>query len=259
MRTIIKIAILNSPAIAAAIYGLAAGNLLAALFPPLLAAAGVAYYWLISRLYLKQIKLRPPPTSLKHLAHKTARTFGVKAEFAVTDDPLPRAFTAYVGPRRYIVAVSSGLLSILTSKEVEAVLGHELAHIKNRDFILKSFLNLYRFANIPLGQLFYATLSRDREYQADETAATLTGKYLELASAILKVASHEAQKEPPGIAKLSTHQLAQIFSEHPAPEARVKRLLKLYKTQKPKSEPQQKTAVKHARSKHRLENTCRIA
>ena len=128
----------------------------------------------------------------------------------------PNAFATGRNPQNAAVAVTEGLLQILDKKEVEGVLAHELAHIKNGDMLTMTmaatlagaismlahsllFMRSNRSSTNTLGSiiLFFlaplmATLiqfaiSRSREYAADELGATLTGAPLELASALRKI------------------------------------------------------------------------
>jgi heat shock protein HtpX len=54
-------------------------------------------------------------------------------KIAIMETHVPNAFATGRNPKNAVLAVSRGLLSRLTEPEVEAVLGHELTHIKNRD------------------------------------------------------------------------------------------------------------------------------
>ena len=54
------------------------------------------------------------------------------------DDGLPRALAAGRGPRGSVLAVSSGLLSAASPAELEAVLAHELAHVRHRDVVVQT-------------------------------------------------------------------------------------------------------------------------
>jgi len=87
------------------------------------------------------------------------------------------------------VVMSERLLSLLTQDEIEAVIAHEFAHIKNSDTLLKSLITAYRTV-LPLDptiRMIEAAFHREREILADETAAKITRKPIALASAILKI------------------------------------------------------------------------
>ena len=138
----------------------------------------------------------------------------------VMDSPQPNAFATGRNPRRGVVAVTSGLLQIMSSGELEAVLAHELSHIRNRDILISSVAAMLAAAltilarmafwfggggrdrNNQLGAiiaivamivapiaaiLIRMAISRSREYQADRSGVDLTGQPLLLASALGKI------------------------------------------------------------------------
>jgi len=145
-----------------------------------------------------------------------------KPKVAVVDSTAPNAFATGRGPGKSVVAVTRGLLTLLNEDEVEAVIGHEIAHIKNRDVLISTIaatiagaisylayigrLGLYLGAGedrrrsesaialllaailAPIAALIVQfAISRGREYLADETGAKITRKPLDLASALIKI------------------------------------------------------------------------
>ena len=130
----------------------------------------------------------------------------------------PNAFATGRSPETAAVAVSTGLLDLLTEQEVAGVIAHELAHVENRDTLimtvaatLASAISMFgNFAfffggnrNNPLGGLgvlmamivapFAAgivqmAISRTREYSADRRGAEIVGHPLWLASALRRIA-----------------------------------------------------------------------
>ncbi|HEX9865793.1 MAG TPA: M48 family metalloprotease, partial [Acidimicrobiia bacterium] len=134
----------------------------------------------------------------------------------VIDSPQPNAFATGRSPRKAAVAVTTGILSTLSSEELEGVLGHELAHVQNRDILIGSVAAMIGAAlslvarmgfwfgggdnrNNPLGaigavlsiiiapiaaMLIQFAISRTREFQADRSGAEITGQPLQLASAL---------------------------------------------------------------------------
>ncbi|MGQ9532319.1 MAG: zinc metalloprotease HtpX [Desulfotomaculales bacterium] len=145
----------------------------------------------------------------------------------LTPSPQPNAFATGRNPANAVVAVTQGLLQLLDRDEVEGVLAHEVAHIKNNDILIGSvaaalagaitmIANMLQwglmFGGIRsddeeggagvlglLGTLLMIVLapiaamlvqmaiSRAREYQADATGARLAGRPDGLASALLKL------------------------------------------------------------------------
>src|SRR5947209_7720353 len=132
----------------------------------------------------------------------------------------PNAFATGRNPAHASVAVTQGILNLLSDEELEGVLAHELGHVRNRDILISSiaatiagaityFAEIARWGMIfggyerdrdnrgggfgALLMLFLApvaagliqlSVSRSREYQADETGAHFTGNPYALASAL---------------------------------------------------------------------------
>jgi len=133
----------------------------------------------------------------------------------------PNAFATGRNPEHAAVAVTTGLMNILKPDELEGVLAHELAHIKNRDILISTIAatmagaistmaSMAQWAMIfgggrsdendrgggiigtiammilaPIGaSLIQMAVSRSREYQADATGATICGRPRSLASAL---------------------------------------------------------------------------
>jgi heat shock protein HtpX len=59
-----------------------------------------------------------------------------KPRVAIVDSAMPNAFATGRNPKHAVVAVTTGLLNRLSTPEVEAVLGHEMTHIRNRDMVV---------------------------------------------------------------------------------------------------------------------------
>ncbi|MFT4889867.1 MAG: heat shock protein HtpX [Halobacteriales archaeon] len=143
-----------------------------------------------------------------------------KPKVAVADNKTPNAFATGRSKNNAAVCVTTGILRTLDRDELEGVLAHELAHIKNRDMTvmtLASFLSTLAFIVVRWGWLFgggrrnrqggggiivailvslvvwilsyllIRALSRYREYAADRGGAAISGKPGALASALLKI------------------------------------------------------------------------
>ncbi|WP_226004927.1 zinc metalloprotease HtpX [Natrinema salinisoli] len=153
-----------------------------------------------------------------------------KPKVAVVDSKVPNAFATGRNQKNAAVCVTSGLMNSLEQDELDGVLAHELAHVKNRDMMvmtIASFLSTIAFMMVRWGAFFggghgrgrggggggivvailvslvvwiisyllIRALSRYREYAADRGAAAITGNPSALASALLKI-SGEMDKVP---------------------------------------------------------------
>jgi heat shock protein HtpX len=176
----------------------------------------------------------------------------------------PNAFATGRNPRHASVAVTQGILNLLSDEELEGVLAHELGHVNNRDILISSIAATLagaityaaRFALFfggdrderrggglsalvmmilaPLAaMLIQLAVSRSREYQADESGAHLTGNPYALASALSKLDAYS--KRLPMVATPSTAHLfiiqpllgmniGNLFSTHPPIAKRIERL-----------------------------------
>ena len=172
----------------------------------------------------------------------------------------PNAFATGRNPEHAAVAVTTGIMRILSDRELRAVMGHELGHVKNRDILISSIVAAiaaaismvafvsYFFRRSPYAMLvgwiiapiaagiIRSAISRTREYQADRTGAEITRDAASLATALEKI--HQGAKERPmeatPMAEATAHLyimnpfkaggIANLFSTHPPLEERVKRL-----------------------------------
>ena len=142
-----------------------------------------------------------------------------KPKVAIADSRTPNAFATGRNQKNATVCVTTGLLRALNEDELEGVIAHELAHIKNRDVMvmtIASFLSTVAFIIVRWGWLMggnnrnaapvwaavlvslvvwvvsfllIRALSRYREYAADRGAALITGKPAALASALATISN----------------------------------------------------------------------
>ena len=144
-----------------------------------------------------------------------------KPRVAVVDSPMPNAFATGRNPNNAVVAVTTGIRRQLNRSELEAVLAHELSHVKNRDVMvmtIASFLSTVAFFFVRyafifggggggrreggggiivawlasiivwiVSSLLIRALSRYREFAADRGSAVITGQPSNLASALMKI------------------------------------------------------------------------
>jgi heat shock protein HtpX len=137
---------------------------------------------------------------------------------AVAPHEQPNAFATGRSPERAVVAVTTGILKHMPQDELEGVIAHELAHIKNRDMLIATVAagiagalsNLpyllmfgggghddeggHPFAQIallllaPIGaMLIQFAVSRQREFEADRVGALILGRPLPLANALVRL------------------------------------------------------------------------
>ena len=183
---------------------------------------------------------------------------------AIAPHEQPNAFATGRNPENSVVCVTEGILKLVSRDELEGVIAHELAHIKNRDMLLQTVTAtmagaigmIAQFAMFfggdeerpnpvaliatmlfaPLAaSLIQMAISRQREFKADAVGAEISGKPVGLANALLKLDAY-AKRIPMHVAPaaaplaqvnpLQAHGggIASMFSTHPRTEDRVARL-----------------------------------
>ena len=228
---------------------------------------------IVLRMYNAQEVLPAESPELYGIVHSLALRANLPTpRLYIIPEEAPNAFATGRNPENGVVAVTQGLLRVLDRPEVAAVIAHELAHIRNRDTLIMSIAAtlsgaLSMLANAAMwGSLFggsasseeeegshpmtgllgvlvaplaatlvQMSISRAREFMADEAAARFTGAPLAMASALRKIEawSREVpmQGGSPATAHLFIHNpfsvegLASLFSTHPPTEQRVARLM----------------------------------
>ncbi|HUK50062.1 MAG TPA: M48 family metalloprotease [Terriglobales bacterium] len=146
-----------------------------------------------SRLSLSQsfpsLSFCEPTSELVKVVQGLADTAGMACpDVQLIDSGEMLAFSVRI-KRRYIIALSVGLLESLEPIEVQACLAHEICHIKNKDFSLRLIVAITRaalFARV-LSYFVETSFYRTRELLADRTAALLIGTPNTLISALTKI------------------------------------------------------------------------
>lgn len=195
------------------------------------AVTNVGMYWFSDKLVLKTQGAQPLDAAAHPQVERIVREL-VQADnlpmpkLYMVDTPIPNAFATGRSPKHAVVAVTTGILDILNDKELKAVLGHELGHVKNRDMLVStvaatmagaiSFVANFAFffggndeeAPNPIAAIAIMILaplaaamiqmavSRSREFLADQHGAKLVGGGADLASALQKLENFKQQVPP---------------------------------------------------------------
>jgi heat shock protein HtpX len=188
------------------------------------AAMNLVSYWNADKLVLslhgaQEVDERTAP-ELVMLVRDLAQRAGLPMpRVHIMDNPQPNAFATGRNPEHAAVAVSTGLLNMLSRDEIAGVLAHELAHIRNHDTLTMTitatiagaismlaqfsmFFGGTRDNNSGLGvvgtilmvilapiaaMIVQMAISRTREYSADRLGAQVSGRPDMLASALMKI------------------------------------------------------------------------
>jgi len=187
-------------------------------------------YWFSDKIALamtgaQEVSVQEAP-DLHRLVERLAMQAGIpKPRVYIIPQDTPNAFATGRNPEHAAVAVTQGILHLLSPAELEGVLAHELAHIKNRDILISSvaaviagaisylatiaqwgaYLGLGRSDDDEGGgsnligvllmaiiapiaaMLIQMAISRSREFQADATGARIIGTGRPLANALIKL------------------------------------------------------------------------
>jgi heat shock protein HtpX len=221
-----------------------------------LLVAGAAY-WYGDRVVLGMVGARELPLGEAPALHASvaglAGLAGLpKPRLYLLPDGFPRALAAGRGPRGGAIAVSSGLLAAAPPAELEGVLAHELAHIRNRDVLVQTAAVVVAAALIETSRvggwlqrtllfvlgpfaaaIVHLLLSPKREFAADRAAAALCGSphgladalvRLEQAAELVEFRASPATEPLYTINPFAEEGLAGLFVTHPPIGERVRRL-----------------------------------
>lgn len=240
--------------------GAVGGNNGAALFFLISLAMNFFSYYFSDKIAIKMTGSQPvskeEAPELYNIVGGLAKRAGLPMpRLYITPSTQPNAFATGRNPEHAAVAVTKGLLQILNRSELEGVLAHELAHIKNRDVLLGTIAATFAgaiamIANIikwgaifgmgrddnegggnfigaialaiiaPLAaMIIQMSISRSREYQADASGAQFAGSAGGLANALLKL-ENAARRVPMQVNPATSH----LFIVNPLSGASVARL-----------------------------------
>lgn len=187
-------------------------------------------YWFSDKIALSMSGAKPVSEAEAPDLYRMVRELCMRAELPlprlyVIPSQTPNAFATGRDPQHAAVAVTSGITNILSRDELEGVISHELAHVKNRDILISSVAAVIAGAISQLAHmaqwammfggmgrdrdedsrggligglamiivapiaamLIQLAISRSREFQADATGAKICGRPLSLANALVKL------------------------------------------------------------------------
>jgi heat shock protein HtpX len=211
------------------------GGLLVAFF--IAAAMNFGSYWFSDKLVLAMYRARevgPEHPLSRIVARLTAKAGLPMPRVYIIPTDTPNAFATGRNPKHAAVAATEGILALLSEEEIEGVMAHELAHVKNRDILISSVAATIAAAIMVLasiarwGAIFglggrsndrnggnalallataliapiaamiiQAAISRAREFAADRTGAEIAGNPRGLASALRKIEAAVRRKPLP--------------------------------------------------------------
>lgn len=203
----------------------------------LIMAFGINFfsYWFSSKIVLRMYGAKEVKESDAPELYEIVRRLSYKAgipmpKVCIIPSDQPNAFATGRNPKNGVVAVTTGIMRLLTKEELEGVIAHELAHIKNRDILVGTIAATIAGAISYLAQmaqwamlfggrhddedrgnpivaiimmivgpiaalLVQMAISRSREYGADASGARISGNPLYLANALKKL-HYASQKIP---------------------------------------------------------------
>ena len=187
----------------------------------------IGSYWYSDKIVLSMYharELAPEEAPYLHqIVEELAARAGIpKPRVCIVPEAAPNAFATGRDPDHAVVAVTQGILGLLSPEELRGVIAHEMGHVLNRDILIQTIAgvmasaivtmaNIFQFTAIfggnrdgenggsPIAGLLLALLaplaasliqmaiSRSREFLADETGARLCGQPLALAGALYRL------------------------------------------------------------------------
>jgi len=183
----------------------------------------IGSYWfsdkVVLRMYNAQEVTESDAPDLYHLVSQLVAKAGLPMpRVYIIPDPSPNAFATGRNPSHSAVAVTEGILRLLTWEELAGVISHELSHVKHRDILIQTIASVFGAAITYLAQfgMFFGgrdeegrgsflgmilmailgpiaamiiqmAISRSREYMADASGAEICGQPLWLAGALDKL------------------------------------------------------------------------
>lgn len=196
-------------------------------------AMNIGSYWFSDKIVLSMYQARPlgpndAPFLYEAVGQLAANAGIPRPRLFLIPEEAPNAFATGRNPENSVVAVTAGLMKMLSPEEQRGVVAHEIGHIVNRDILIQTIAgvmasvivmlaNMFQYAAIfggnrdgersvnPIAGILLAMLaplaaalvqmaiSRSREYLADETGARLCGQPLALAGALYRLGQASGQ------------------------------------------------------------------
>ena len=248
-KTVILLAALG--ALLVLLGGYFGGKQGATLFLIIAIALNFGSYWFSDKIVLKmygaqEVTEAEAPDLYRLVANLTTNAGLPMPRVYIIPDDSPNAFATGRNPSHAAVAVTEGILRLLSREELAGVIGHELGHVKNRDILIQSIAATIGTAITYLAQfgflfggrsddeegggggsivgmilmmilapiaamIIQMAISRSREYIADSTGAQICGHPLWLASALDKL-----RRGSEAIPMHASEATAHMFIVHPA-------------------------------------------
>lgn len=243
------------------------------------AAAGMNFYsyFFSDKLVLKQYKAQEVNEKNAPELYDIVRRLAEQAKLPmpkvyIIPEQVPNAFATGRNPKHAAVAATQGLLNSLSKEEIEGVLAHEMSHVKHYDILTGSIAAVFAGAITYLGRfaqmntntsrtsrskgpavlvaavlmpiaamIIRMSISRTREFAADEGAARLTGHPEWLMAALAKLEDYAQHYQMQNASSQTSHMfivnpfsglsggLANLFATHPSTKDRIERLAQLKK------------------------------
>jgi heat shock protein HtpX len=232
-------------------------------------------YWYSDKIVLKMYHAKEVTESESPQLYDVVRNLAMRAQLPmpkvyIVETSMPNAFATGRDPKHAAVAATTGIMNILTPEELEGVLAHELAHVKNRDTLISAVAatiagvitmlatwarwaaifggiggrdddggeNIVGFIALAIVAPLAATIiqfaiSRSREFGADAEGARISQKPWALASALSKLESGAQNYQPRKNDVQPSQNTAHMFIVNPL---RGSSLMKLFRTHPPTEE-----------------------
>jgi heat shock protein HtpX len=173
---------------------------------------------LVLRMYGAQVVTAQEAPELYAMVDRLRQRAGLPMpRVAIAPHEQPNAFATGRSPEHAVVAVTTGILKFVPQEELEGVIAHELAHVKNRDMLITTvaagiagalsnlpyllmfgggqdddgghpFAQLALILLAPIGaMLIQFAVSRQREFEADRVGAQILGRPMPLAHALIRL------------------------------------------------------------------------